>query len=421
MRLITTPRPARGAVAAAVFALAALPGGGRPATAASPVRVTPSRAPAVVVATFDTGTNPFHPCFRRPGLTHPRQRTPGYPAKSRPLRLSFRREYDASLKASAKALDAIAERTLYHVPETNLSFYGGPNADTELVDDYPHGAQASSQIGCPLVGLAPDAQLVVLNWYDHPSGQDALLAWVAAQPWIDVVHLNVQDLPMVRRRAGIAPLVAAGKLVVVAAGNGVQGRGVSYPMELSQYNGVRGTLIAGANDDGGYASFSNLDPHVVMDGVATHAAAPTSFGYTSFGGTSSASPRITGYAARLIAEVRARVGHTGTGLVSIPGTRPLPKAGPLADGGLTAAELHEVIRKTADPNPHASYYDGERGGTQNVPQPATLPAAFYPKMGYGEVSEHTVAHALAVLLGTKPMPERPYEEAFFTASEASRQ
>jgi len=108
-------------------------------------------------------------------------------------------------------------------------------------------------------------------------------------------------------------------------------------MELTDYNLPRGSLIAGANDNNGYTTFSNLNPHVVMDGVRTVAAAHNNFGTTTFGGTSSASPRITGYVARLLADVRRRTGHTGRGLVTIPPGRARPAAGPLSDGRLTAA------------------------------------------------------------------------------------
>jgi hypothetical protein len=384
----------------------------------------PAKAPAVVVATFDTGTNPFHPCWRRPGLDHPRSRTPSYPASSKPLRLSFRKDYAGSLSASRKALAAIQPDTLYHVPGTNLSFYGGQGAATELVDDYPHGSQASSQIACGgAYGLAPDAQLVVLNWYDGTSSVSGLMSWVARQSWIDVVHLNIQDIPTVLPDERVREVVDSGKLVVIAAGNGVAGYGASYPMELSAYNAPRGSLVAGANDNGGYTTFSNLDPHVVMDGFNTAAAEPDGFGTTLFNGTSSASPRITGYAARVIADTRARWGHTGKGLVTIPAGRPRPKAGPLTDGTLTPAELHEVVRKTADPNPHASRYDGTPSNSALypvVPQPLDLPYAFYPKMGYGEVSEHTLPAALAVLSGSTPMPARPVEDDWYAASESLR-
>src|SRR5688572_16409561 len=133
-------------------------------------------ADPVVVATFDTGTNPFHPCFRRPGLTHPHDVAPQVPASSLPLELSFLSTYDASLAASGPVLDGIRDRTLYHIPDTNLMFYGAEDAAQSLVDDYPHGAQASSQIACEQYGLAPNSILLVLNWYDeYPAEQ--IMAW----------------------------------------------------------------------------------------------------------------------------------------------------------------------------------------------------------------------------------------------------
>lgn len=191
-------------------------------------------------------------------------------------------------------------------------------------------------------------------------------------------------------------------------------------MELSRWNGPPGSLIAGANDNGGWTIYSNLNPHVVMDGGATLAAEPPyGFGDTSFGGTSSASPRLSGYVARVIGALRKEFGHTGSGLVTIPSTSSKPSSGPLADGVLTAAELHEVVRKTASPNPHYSYYDGGVGSPWRFPQPFGSPVAIYPKMGYGEVSEVTIGSAIDVAAGRSPMPSRA-EDNFFFASETIR-
>jgi hypothetical protein len=410
-------------------ALAALTAVAVLASGAAAAQSATTAAPAVVVATLDTGTNPFHPCFRRPGLEHPQQVAPSYPASSQPLPLTLADTYQKSLDASAATLQSIRPNTLYHVPGTNLSFYGGAGAATEFVDDDPnggHGAQASSQIACGgSFGMAPDAQLVVLNGYDDnsPTNVGQMLRWVGAQPWIDVVHLNIQDLPGVLPWEEITALNETGKFVVIAAGNGVNGKSVAYPMELSSYNAPPGSLIAGANDNDGYTYYSNYNPHVVMDGVNTRAASGTSFDSTTFGGTSSASPRITGYVARVLADTRSRFGHTGEGLVTIPAGNPRPSTGPLSDGRLTSPELHEVVRKTADPNSHASKYDGGSGTAtpnQPIPQPTPLPFAFYPKMGYGEVSEVTLPNALAVLAGDAPMPARPYEDRFYEASETLR-
>lgn len=383
-------------------------------------RAKVSREPdAVVVATFDTGTNPFHPCFRRPQST-PAEKVADYPNDAIPLRLDLGGDYRTSLENSKAALESIEPWKLHYVPGTNLSFYGSESAKTEFVDDYPHGAQASSQIVCERYGMAPDAQLVILNWYDDPAHQARLTRWVADQSWIDVVHFNIQDLPYpISPADDIRYTIEQGKFVVIAAGNGVAGFGANYPMELSRYNGPRGSLIAGANDNGGYTYYSNLNPHVVMDGMGTVAASPDDFEDAPFSGTSSASPRITGYVARLLHDARRVVGHTGQGLLTIPSSRSRPKTGALKDGKLTIAELHEILRKTANPNPHESRYDGN-ADLSSIPQPIELPFAFYPKMGYGEVSEHTIGAALDVLLGRAPLPERPDEDRFYEQSEELR-
>lgn len=386
--------------------------------------VTMTSAAPVVVAQFDTGTNPFHPCFRRPGLVHPADAVPGYPRVSLPVDLTFGATYEDSLQASQAALDTIQDWTLHHVPDTALSYHGGTGARATFVDTYPHGAQASSQIACGAYGLAPNAHLVILPWYAHPGDRVPLLEWVTAQDWIDVVHLNVQDGPSPTSKIPqVNALIASGKLVVIAAGNGVNGGGTAYPSELSRYNGPVGSLVAGAIDGHGYTSYSNYNPDVSMDGSGTLAAAPRSFGTTTFGGTSSASPRLAGYAARLLGELRHEFGHTGQGLLTLPAGATPPAEGPLSDGTLTAAELHEVIRKTADPRPHPSAYDGSTGSTTgSPPEPSPLPLPFsnYAKMGYGEVSEHTLQDAIDVAAGRAPMPTRLVEDVLWSASQARR-
>jgi hypothetical protein len=383
-----------------------------------------------VVATFDTGTNPFHPCFERDwdhrGISTPRDLIRGYPKDAKSLSLTNTGDYASSLTASRPVLDSIESEQLYYVPGTNLSFVGaGNNAKAQFVDDYPHGASASSQIACADYGLGTNAELVIVNWYDSGSTHSSLMRWAADQSWIDVIHLNIQDWPLPTSAVygettkTIEYMIAQGKFVVIAAGNGVGGYLVNYPMEVSRYDGPPGSLVVGANDNGGWTSFSNLDPHVVMDGGATVAASHDGYGSTSFNGTSSSSPRVAGYVARLLGEARATLGHTSKGLLTIPKKRPRPPIGPLQDGVLTAPELHEVIRKTANPNPHDSMYDGDTS-IFLIPQPTDLPFAFYPKMGYGEVSEHTIDDALSILLGYERMPERPNEDAFYAESERIR-
>jgi hypothetical protein len=425
-----------------------LPGSRQPQPRAAPV------APYVVVATLDTGGNLFHPTWRRDRFAHPSEYIPGYPADAGALPLVLGEDFLVDVESSLGSLDLLLEkRWPMWVPGTNLIGLWSHDTDQKPVFDtvaildgatpsHSHGAHASSQIGgaSPGHALAPDAFLVIMDrTNDGSSGVGVYqsnadgLRWAADQSWIDIIHTNIQNPGPL---AGATPVdapgfegypeavayaVAKGKLVVSAGGNFY-----AEFTETSPHAGPPGVLVAGANDNcvtHGYTDFSNPDPHVVMDGLGTLSADDNSYDDDRFSGTSSASPRITGYAAQLLLETRRAVadvrGFRDGHLIVLEDGTPRPTQGPLADGRLHAAELHEVIRKTADPNPHESIYDGN-SGLPCVPQPVDLPFAFYPKMGYGEVSEHTLPQALAVLLGQAPMPARPVEDAYFGFSEAVR-
>lgn len=417
--------------------------------AATPADAVPKRLvafrPHVVVATLDTGTNPFHPAWRRDQTGHPSTIIPGYPRSARSLDLTFAEDQAQSVAASKGALASlVGSREPYWIPGTNLIGTWAHPEDRQPIFDlsnptdpgasHAHGARASSQIAGLGFGLAPDAYLVIAD--RTPDGgstsvykahEDAL-RWAADQPWIDIIHTNIQD-PIPATHAArpvvyndvvetIEYALSKGKLVVAAAGNFW-----GEPTETSPHAGPPGVLVAGANDNCGYADYANLDPHVVMDGYLTRAAAPDDFGDTQFSGTSSSSPRVTGYAAQLLLELRRRYGYVDGirdgALIEIPKGR-APAAGPLADGRLLASELNEVIRNTADPNPHESKWDGDTS-TFCIPQPASAPFAVYPKMGYGEVSEHTIDGALQVVTGEQEMPSRPYEDLFYDYSERLRE
>ena len=405
----------RGATAAALLSLlaTALPASGAAAEARDDRAVD-----TVVVATLDTGTNPFHPCWRATEALAPQRVVAGYPQSARPLRLTFDRNYSRSKAGSADALASLRTGELRSIEGTRLSFYGGNDAPNELVDTYGHGGRASSQIGCADFGMAPDAHVVVLNYWQHEDNLADHMAWIAKQDWIDIVHVNIQDTPVPTGFAeGHRLVVASGKLVVNAAGNGVQGYGAAYPSFVMQY-APAGVLLAGANDnDGRRPYWANLHPHLVMDGLLTVAAADFGFGRQgNMGGTSSSSPRVTGYAARVLSDARQAIGHTGRGLLRVPPGRPRPRQGPMVDGVLTAAELHEVLRHTADPDGHASRYDGRGDPLQTVPGPGG-----YSTRGYGEVSEHTVAAAVDVITGRIPLPDRPAEHNEYYLSTYTQQ
>jgi hypothetical protein len=440
----------RAAAAAAGCALVAHPTLDRP-TAAGPR--APRFEPHVVVATLDTGTNPFHPAWRRPSSVHPSRLIPGYPRDARAVGLAFDGSFEQNVVRSDHLLAATDERGTYWVPGTNFVglwaadgdgipiFDPAAATDPDAPHTHDHGARASSQIAGEGFGLEPEAYLVVMDRTHNSGGgsppEDAAtvnaraLRWAADQPWIDVIHTNIQNpVPLAREQVPVFPGYASavryaldrGKVVVAAGGNFY-----AEPTETSPHTGPPGALVVGANDNCGFADYSNPDPHVVMDGYGTVAAAPAGEGEAAFSGTSSASPRVTGYVAELLLEVRRHFGYTGgiqDGALVTLELADRPGRGPLADGRLTAAELHEVVRRTASPSSHPSKWDGTAGidgivGVGCIPDPGG-PFAFYPKMGYGEVSEHTIGDALAVATGAAEMPERPVEDRFYEVSEELR-
>lgn len=418
------------AVAALLVGACALP------VAASPVTPMPGVVrgpePHVVVATLDTGANLFHPTWRRSERRHPSAYIPGYPRAARAVPLRLGKSFDDDVDASDAALDRLGGDLTY-VPGTNIIGAIAHETDAKPVFDrtgtsHGHGGAASSQIAGRGLGFSPDTYLVVVDrtadggTETYRSNAD-LLRWAADQPWIDVIHTNIQNpIPLAGPTTPIYPgyadavryALSKGKVVVSAGGNFY-----AEPTETSPHAGPPGVLVAGANDNCGYTEFSNPDPHVVSDGMGTPAAEPRSYATTEFSGTSSASPRIAGYVAELLLRIRREFHYTGGiskgALVNVPAGR-RPKSGPLADGRLTAAELHQVVRATADPMSHASRFDG----TEGIPCFPQVTEGPYAKMGYGEVSEHTIGAAFDVLRGRRPIPDRPDADPFYEASEEAR-
>lgn len=399
--------------------------------------------PFVVVATFDTGTNPFHPTWRGGSAEHPATYIPGYPVEAAPLNLTLAETFEESWAESEGTMERLHDRSvpLHFVPGTRLIGLWSREGDQRPIFDpidttHYHGARASSQIAGAGYGLGEEAFLAVFDRTLQDAGgsgsisSSAGVAWAADQSWIDIIHLNVAELaPAPGVFSGLEEIeyaVSKGKLVVVAGGNGAGNAGAAYPTETSSISGPPGSLVAGANDNCGYSYFSNLDPHVVMDGQGTVAAHEVEFTDASFSGTSSSSPRTAGYAAKVLLDLRRavddRYGSRDGHLLVLDDSEAWPESGPLQDGRLHVSEFHEVIRKTADPNPHDSAYDGsEYLPGQCIPQPADLPFSMYPKMGYGEVSEHTAGPAVQVLLGAEPMPKRPDEDQWYEASQMLRE
>lgn len=385
----------------------------------------------VVVATLDTGVNPLHPTFRRDGATaHPSTYLEGYPTDAPAAELTLTDSFDDDLLDSEDGLDAFATGFAW-VPGTQIIGAWSHPDDVDPVFTGPngtqyHGGPAASQIAGRGYGFSEDTLLVVMDRTAQGSSTSAYevnamgLRWAADQPWIDVIHTNIQS-PFPWHGHAVAEgrpvstedvdavryALERGKVVVSAAGNFW-----ALPAETSPHTALPGVLVVGANDNcGGPTDYTNLHPDVVSDGYATPAADPDGYGEVQFGGTSSASPRVAGYVAELVLRVRREVGHLGGirdgALVVVPEAQ-RPEAGPLADGRLTADEVHRVVRHTADPAGHPSRFDGGSGIC--IPAPGAETGAWWSKLGYGEVSEHTIDVAVDVVLGRVEEPARPVED-----------
>lgn len=400
----------------------------------------------VVIVDSDSGANVLHSAFRSENRAHPSTFLPGYPADTKAIEITVLPDWDASVEASTPTLSALrGTDEMFWIPGTKfIGLHAHPLDEVPVFDPRGsknvHGARTSSQAAGIGYSYAPEAWLVSFDHQvDRPSDplppganvapsvfemSGRTFRWAADQPWVDVIHValwNPQPLspdlpspvesyqPFAGQAADVAYAVAKGKFVAAAAGNTHP-----EPSEFNSWSGPPGVLAVGANDNCGWYTAAH-NPDVVMDGGNTTAVDTGGFGNSTFGGTSGASSLATGYAAHLIYEARAALGHDPTQpgvLLALPQSAERPGQGPLADGQLTVLELHEVIRKTADPRSHPSRFDGGQRGCNDEQNLSADPAFVFEHMGYGEISEHTLPHALAVLLGTEAMPVRSEDQYY---------
>jgi len=183
------------------------------------------------------------------------------------------------------------------------------NAQSTSARFEEHGTAVTSAAAAPanglgLVGVYPQAALKV--WDASPFGDGITTGDViqgldaAIRSGQGVVNLSLGSTarnPLLE--AMVAATVASGTLIVAAAGNSrQQGSPLAYPASLPH------VLTVGALDQsGGPAIFSSGSQHVDLaaPGVAIPVAVPATYqpppSYTSFDGTSFASPIVAGAAA----------------------------------------------------------------------------------------------------------------------------
>ena len=385
-------------------------GGGAPVEAAEKRLASDS---FTVVAVVDTGINPYHVDFRRPGLrVHPARYVQGFPASAQPLRLTLGKGDVADLvNKDRKVWDDVKSGRLYWVPGTNLIGViqpGESSVSPPILDQAGHGTGVASLAGGRQHGPKTDRILLVAV-----KGFSDGLEWAARQPWIDVITNSWSELiPVVDQTAEASrEAVASGKIVCFASGNlaaplwALEGQGPSWHVNV-------GAASAETRGEHYYTGYPN--DVLGLTGVPA-AAADSTHDERPFGGTSGATPAVCGLIAKALAELRSRVGYSvegpRRGLLATSRSRP---KGALKDGKLGRVELEDAVQATAVPAESSFEPDKDPSAIPAVPN------AEFLRGGYGIVDEKTSGNALAVLLGARVRPDRELEDRWIEVTDAAR-
>ena len=245
------------------------------------------------------------------------------------------------------------------------------NGNSTPYDDHSHGTHVASiaagdGVGGPTAarygGVAPRAGLAIGKVLPRSgSGSESRvllgLDWCASQPWVDVVSLSLGSaLPSDggdAMSAAVGGLVAAGIVVVAAAGNGgdvpgsvvspaaassalAVGAAAEWSAEVGAANRSEGLYLAPFSSRGPTLD-GRTKPDLVGPGVSVTAALrATTSGYTTKSGTSMAAPFVAGTIALALQaqpswtpeDVRAALASTAVDL-GAPGADPEWGAGAL--------------------------------------------------------------------------------------------
>lgn len=366
------------------------------ASVAAPGHAAPGPPARVVVAIVgESGMNVLHDDFRTA-----RGQSVTYPAALGPVMTvalpSSGTFADRRAAVAAGPLGHLAPGRLYGIRGTRLLVVSAPSAfpltdvtgggTTTITvgssdDPTLHGTGVVDAAIGRRYGTAPDAlALLVLG-----NSSDSW-AWVAERPGIDVASTSGYEASTrCTAAADVRSFVGSGHPVFSSSGNtGDQGEALTSPNGLPEVYQVGGVTADGkpwgtphADSNPFYAVGQVTRPYQTGELYDFPTAAyDSTTGTMRFGGTSGATPRTAGWAARLVGYARA---HRS-------------RHGPLADGTLSRTELVSLLRHVAVPS-----MPGQAGG-------------FYVE-GYGALNAKAIRHAEQILAGTATDPGRPDDDA----------
>ena len=401
-------------------------------------RLAAETTAVTVVGIADTGINPYHLEFSATtypdpdvlALTenftrHPSEYIPGYPADAEALPVTFGQGYfppqDEAIWSSNTTIES---GKLYWIPGTKIigavdagGSTGATSSDDAhpILDDNGHGSGSASVSTGNRYGYCPTCLLLIVEALDESVA--------AGYSWVDISSNSFGYVgglpvgPVVGANQATKAATERGQTVLFAAGNGV---GNAFDVPISTYGsdqtGPDWAITVGAirRDNQRAVIGDGIPVHISAwgDGNLPSACRTGTVGQCAFGGTSAATPYTAGVFGTVLTEVRRAIGDGAAGQKPgqvVASGLPVEASVYLADGELTRAELRDAVLKTAYPL-----------NTENQPSPFPYPATA-PYLGdanvlfegYGAATPEGADRAIGVLLGDMPMPERPFEDAFF--------
>jgi hypothetical protein len=212
----------------------------------------------------------------------------------------------------------------YNHPDLRERYLGGydfVNSDPDPMDDHGHGTHvagiiASSENGSGIKGAAPQAVIYALKVLDsdgagYISDIVSAIDWAMAQG-VQVVNMSLgttYDSSVLRSK--VAEAQSRGVFLVAAAGN-TYGGPLMYP---AAYDAV--IAVSATDESDRFASFSSLGAEVSAPGVNITSTTPNG-SYSTWSGTSMASPHVAGSIALMMANgqlnIRDRLQKTAVDL-----------------------------------------------------------------------------------------------------------
>jgi hypothetical protein len=431
----------------------------------------PARGPddAVVVAVIDGSFSPYHWDFAASKLPQhlnrdplddiplskaPHTYLPGFPspksfARYSPLKLTLAPNEEDAVPADLDTEDADAWASFETSTKSKIDYRWIPNSKiigaltfggaskapgTRFhANTGAHGMGTSSVSVGNLYGTCPECLVVMIQYSDAPSGEEAI-QWAQSQPWIDVVTNSYGFSQVERERVYNGSDVVAqqraterGQMNLFSSGNGVSNTFTIPNSTLtSSQEGPDWIVTVGAvdpDDDDNYTGTGKpADIAGIGSGYPSAYNAKDQSGGAAFGGTSNATPTIAGtYARALYYARRAMAGRSRIqrdGVISV-GKATCGKARrdcEIGNGKLSELELRRRLFQGAIPTK-----GNIDPGSQSVASGPSAGDARFMSEGHGVYHGRVKrddaiwnaefrSRLLDPLLGRVPAPKRPVGE-----------